>query len=119
MNLIKERILQFIKYKGLSNKKFCEELDIRESNFSSIGLKSAIGSDNLFKILYKYSELSPDWLILGNGDMIRNNNCHSEEMELLRENRELRKEIDFLRMKVENLEKSKKLKNNHDSVCQM
>lgn len=117
-NPIKERLLLFSDYKNFKRTIFYQKIDVKKANFSGKNKISALSSDKLAEILTLFPELSADWLILGNGDMIRNNN-NSEEMELLRENRELRKQIDFLRMKIENMEKSKKLKNNHDSVCQM
>jgi hypothetical protein len=33
---------------------------------------SELGSDKIVRILQLYPELSPDWLLLGNGVMIRN-----------------------------------------------
>ena len=112
---IKDRVKEYIDLKGISHNKFYEETRISNGILSQ---KNGLSEENLLKIITTYREISLNWLLLGIGEMI-SNNVNLEEMELLRENRELRKQIDFLRMKIENMEKSKKLKNNHDSVCKM
>ena len=68
---IKERILKFIDYKGISKSKFSKITGIHPANFKGKGLKSEIGGDKLNKILSHFPEINPEWLITGEGEMLR------------------------------------------------
>lgn len=115
---IRERILYFSENQNFTKRAFCKKIGVNHTYLSGNNLKSSVDVEILSNIIYNFPYLNINWIITGNGEIMRNND-NSQENELLRENRELRKEIDFLRKKIENMEKSKKLKNNYDSVCQM
>lgn len=68
---IKQRILQFIEFKGLAKIKFLENLGLSASNFRGDSLFSEVGGEVIAKILSQYPELSPEWLLTENGNMIR------------------------------------------------
>ena len=68
---IKERILKFIDYKGISKSKFSKITGIHPANFKGKGLKSEIGGDKLNKILSHFPEINPEWLLTGEGEMLR------------------------------------------------
>lgn len=68
---IKQRIIQFIDFKGFEKKYFFELHDISASNFRSQSLKSEVGGDVIAKISSHYPELNPEWLITGKGNMIK------------------------------------------------
>lgn len=68
---VKERILQFLDEKEISKTLFFNKVGISPSNFKGAGKKSSIGSDLVVKILTEYPELSPEWLMLGEGEMLR------------------------------------------------
>ncbi|MDR0829660.1 MAG: hypothetical protein LBN95_06075 [Prevotellaceae bacterium] len=70
---IKQKILYFIKNQGITQAKFFEKFNIAPSNFKGIGLKSEIGTEKIVKILTEFPELSADWLLLGKGEMLREN----------------------------------------------
>jgi len=59
-----DRIKQFIDYKGLSIRKFSNEIGV---SHSLIGKTKSIGSDKLETILSVYPELSAEWLLTGKG----------------------------------------------------
>lgn len=42
-----------------------------DANFKGIGLKSELGGEKIAKILTSYPELSAEWLLLGEGDMLK------------------------------------------------
>lgn len=67
---IKQRILQFIEYKGINKKIFFEEIDISSSNFRSKSLYSEVGGDVIAKISSKFKDVNINWLISGDGEMI-------------------------------------------------
>ncbi|TWI80556.1 hypothetical protein IQ13_3234 [Lacibacter cauensis] len=67
MNSTRDRILQFIDFKKISNRKFAEKISVSHVYFSKTG---AMGSDVLEKISSNYPELNMDWIISGRGEMI-------------------------------------------------
>lgn len=68
----KDRILQFIKKKGITQMDFFDQIEASASNFKGAARQSELGGDKIAKILTLYPELSPDWLLLGEGEMLRN-----------------------------------------------
>ncbi len=71
---IKDRILAFLKEKGIRMVDFCEKTGISKSNFKGIAMESDLGGDKIVKILTAYPSLSSEWLILGNGQMEKEGN---------------------------------------------
>ena len=77
MNNIKERLLYFAKEQKLLMMDFYKKITVASSNFSGKGAESALSTDKIVHILTIYPELSPDWLLLGKGEMLRKNNTKS------------------------------------------
>lgn len=75
---IKERILYFIEIKGLTKLDFCEKVGISYANMKGKSLESEIGGSQIAEILSTFDEISPDWLILGKGDLFRNKTSTSD-----------------------------------------
>ena len=65
---VKERLLLFIKYNGLSNLAFEKACGL--SNGYIRNFKGNLGSDKLSNILVAFPELSKDWLLYGEGEML-------------------------------------------------
>lgn len=75
-----DRLMQFIKYVGLSARQF--DLSIGASNGYTLRMKknnASIGSDVIENILRVYPQLNVVWLITGEGDMLKK----PEEAEIL------------------------------------
>lgn len=67
-----ERIKTYIDYKGITISTFEKSVGMSNSSFGKqLKNKGAIGSDKLENILSTYSDLSPEWLFTGNGEMIK------------------------------------------------
>ena len=66
-----ERITRFIEYKDLSVRSFCAQCGLSSTSTASI---KAPRYETLKNILTTFPELSPDWLLLGKGEMLRSNN---------------------------------------------
>lgn len=66
----KERILQFIDYKGISKNKFYIETGISNGVLDK---KSGLSMDTVEKFYSKYPEINPEWLLTGKGEMIKPN----------------------------------------------
>lgn len=69
------RIVELCDYKGFTIKSFEKEMGFSNASISSqIKKNGTIGSDRIEKILLKYPDVSPRWLMLGEGDMIIHTN---------------------------------------------
>ena len=75
MNTIKDRILGIIEANGMTQYRFETLCGLSSGYIKSIG--EDVGSTKLAKILSKFPNISPDWLILGEGEMLRKDaNCN-------------------------------------------
>ena len=70
---IKDKILSFIAEKGIKKSEFFDATGIQPSNFKGKNLESQPGGDMLVKILSIYPDLSADWLLRDQGDMMKTN----------------------------------------------
>lgn len=68
---IKDRILLFAASLNLAKKDFFYITGQSASNYKGNAMKSDIGSDKIVKILTKYPQLSAEWLLTGEGEMLR------------------------------------------------
>ena len=64
----KDRILQFIDYKGISKNKFYIETGISNGILDK---KSGLSMDTIEKFYSTYPELNPEWLLTGQGEMLK------------------------------------------------
>lgn len=116
-NHTKERILQYLKYKGVSIRKFSEKISISPSNFNEKNMISSLSGDILSRILTIFEELSPDWLMLGKGEMLRGSDREKPSdttvsillqriEDLARENGQLQAQIDEYKKEIALLQRS-------------
>jgi len=67
-----ERIFYFVELKGISVNKFSMLIGVSNSYFNKMRKnKASVGSDIIEKILRIYPELNADWLLTGNGDILK------------------------------------------------
>lgn len=72
MNL-NERITKVIEYSALSLSEFADEIEVQRSNISHITSgRNKPSLDFLIKIKERFPELQWDWLIKGDGEMLKN-----------------------------------------------
>lgn len=77
-NGIKERTIQFVKYKGLKMKEF-EELCKLSSGYVT-SMRKGYGQEKLNNVLTVFPELNREWLLYGEGSMLNEDlSCTSEE----------------------------------------
>ena len=75
-----QRLKQFIDYKGVSVRKFEQICDINMSTIqTAITKNKTIGSDKLVKIAENFRDLNMNWLFLGVGSMINEQNFDHTE----------------------------------------
>ena len=68
---MKKRLLEIASYFAVSVRRFEEECGLKRGNISNMTEDSSIGSDKLSKIIDKYPSINLEWLITGNGDMLK------------------------------------------------
>lgn len=73
--MVLDRIKQYIDLKGISIAAFEKSVGMSNASFGkSLKNKGAIGTDKLENILSVYTDISPVWLLTGEGDMIKDIN---------------------------------------------
>lgn len=70
--MIKERILQLIEFKGFGKEKFFSKVGLTSANFRGKAKETPINSHAIANILSEIPDANLYWLILGEGEMIRN-----------------------------------------------
>ena len=76
---IKERLINYLKISGISKKDFSEKTGISLWNITGKSVKSELGGEQISLIIGNYPNISPDWLLLGKGEMLREKGEKSEE----------------------------------------
>lgn len=71
----KDRILQFIEYKGISKNKFYNETGISNGILDK---KSGLSMDTIEKFYSTYPEINPEWLLTGKSEMLKSGNTNTE-----------------------------------------
>ena len=71
MTNIKERILQICEYKKVSKETFLSKIGSSYANFKGKAKKTSLNSDVVANILTIYSDINPEWLLTGKGEMLR------------------------------------------------
>ena len=69
--MIKERILQILDYYREPKEKFFEKIGFTSANFRGKNKEKSVGSDIIEKIFTEFPEINLDWLLTGNGSMIK------------------------------------------------
>lgn len=65
---LKERLKDFIEYKGLNVRKFEEMCSMSNGYVSS--MRKGLGSEKLNNVLNKFPDLNREWLLYGEGSML-------------------------------------------------
>lgn len=68
ISIQKERIIQFLEYKGITKNRFYVETGISNGTLDKV---SGLSLETVEKFYNVYPEINPDWLITGKGEMIK------------------------------------------------
>lgn len=78
---VKERINQFIDYKGISINAFESSIGVSKSYWSNT---QKISAEVVAEVLRVYSELSAEWVMCGGGSMLKHEiECKQEERQVV------------------------------------
>ena len=71
---MKERILKIMEFERMGQAQFASAIGIQRAAMSHIiSGRNNPSLDVMTKILHRYSQINPDWLLLGKGEMLRDN----------------------------------------------
>ncbi|MDR0264900.1 MAG: hypothetical protein LBJ04_16910 [Sphingobacterium sp.] len=68
---VKERVLLIAETKGISKTEFFRDVELSYANFKGGQKNTALSSDAMVAILSKHPDISPAWLLMGEGTMMR------------------------------------------------
>ncbi|WP_282636235.1 hypothetical protein [Sphingobacterium thalpophilum] len=68
---VKQRVLRIAEAKGISKTEFFREVGLSYANFKGGQKNTALSSDAMIAILTQHPDVSPAWLLLGEGSMWR------------------------------------------------
>ena len=68
-----ERMREYLDYKGITKYKFCNDLGFSNKFLDN---SSNMGTDKACKILHYYPEINSEWLLTGNGSMLKEENAN-------------------------------------------
>ncbi|MDR1756066.1 MAG: hypothetical protein LBR65_03775 [Culturomica sp.] len=74
LDTTKNRILQYLDFKKIKIAKFYDILGIKRGLLDSDKLKSTVSDVVIAKIIVKFPDINPIWLLTGNGQMLRDDN---------------------------------------------
>ena len=77
---IKERILQVIDLQGLKKVNFLPQIGMTYDAFRGKALETSLNSDAIVKFLALFPEINPNWLLTGEGSMLKAGYTHSGEV---------------------------------------
>ena len=108
---VKERLMKYMYKKDIKSNYFCSKIGVSAAFISS--MRKSIQPDKLHSIAVNFPDLSIEWLLTGEGNMLRKSyeNVNKEDMELLSVVKKFQdqiekkdEEISILKKRIEELE---------------
>lgn len=81
---VKDRVYEFVKFKGLTMKKFEEMCGLSAGYVSS--MRHNFGKEKLTNVLTQFPELSREWLLFGEGKMLKSGNFSQNQQKVTQTN---------------------------------
>jgi transcriptional regulator with XRE-family HTH domain len=70
MQMVKDRLIEFLEYKGLSQAKFAEKIGVSKGYVNNMTENPT--QETIMSIKNNFPELNTEWLLTGKGEMINN-----------------------------------------------
>jgi hypothetical protein len=81
---VKERLKRFIKYKNISERRFCTTVGLSPTYVSA--MRTSIQPDKVLNIALHFPDLNTGWLMTGEGEMLKRQDSNKvESLEALKE----------------------------------
>jgi len=80
---VKERLKEYISFKNISEREFCRTINVVGTFINNI--KSSVHPDKLHRITVQFPDLNIEWLLTGEGDMLKGTNV--QKIKEVKENR--------------------------------
>lgn len=103
LSTIKGRVVYLIEYHGDVKERFFEKIGMTYGNFKGPAKKTPLNSNAIVNILSIYNDVNPEWLLTGNGEMLRHNDSPKPTIDTKRLD-ELNEMIEMQRKLIKNLE---------------
>jgi len=71
ISTIKQKILEYLDYKDIKKVNFFAQTEINYANFKGKNLESELSGDKIVRILTLYPDISAEWLMRGEGSMLK------------------------------------------------
>lgn len=71
ISTIKDRCLYIAKHKGITQELFCEKIGMTHGNFKGAAKQTPLNSNAIVNILSIYPDINPEWLLTGDGNMLK------------------------------------------------
>ena len=78
METVKDRLIQFIEYKGLNPHAFEKRCGLATSYIAN--MRNSLQPDKMMRIANNFPDLNFDWLLLGRGEMLYELSCKHEKI---------------------------------------
>lgn len=79
---MKDRIIKFLTHENISATRFADEIGVQRSSISHIlSGRNNPSYEFIFKMLSRYKLLNAEWLITGNGNMIKKSDQNTTNIE--------------------------------------
>ncbi len=79
MGNVKERIYEYCKYKGITIRDFERKCNLSNGYVSS--MRKGLGVDKLNIVLSEYPDINRDWLVYGEGEMLKGETSHEPQQD--------------------------------------
>ena len=110
-SLIKERIIYFIENQSIKKKDFFNKVGITSANFRGNAVNTPLNSTAIENIFTLYPEINLEWLITGNGNMIKTGVLYSQKNveNVINDPKETSQSQESLFQEIENLKNTIKI----------
>ncbi|MAM04991.1 MAG: transcriptional regulator [Flavobacteriales bacterium] len=76
------RLKEWMNYKGVKSSEFALKIGVNKATISHIlSGRNKPSTDFIYKLLLNYPELDANWLVVGKGNMLINNEKNSKKIE--------------------------------------